>query len=158
MLVKGKRKVFGTEFRDYYRKATKNDKRKLDRTDNEKIIRLFIKKLVEKITINPSGVHIRRIGYFYVHMMPFNVLWGYKGKYVFKYHPCFIPTRNSIFKFWGMDFHFSRKLNADIQQRINDGYRYLNMIRGVSDVDYYYLGTHRYSWRQHKIIKRRNEI
>ena len=159
MLSKEDKKIYGNGFRDYYKKRTilEKDKR-LHEYDNDRIIRLFIKKLKDKIINTPSGVHINRIGYFYVHMIPFNIKW-YTIKKIKKYHPTFIPTEASIFKFWTMDFHFSRNLINEIQKRVKDGYRYLNMIKGISRTDYYYLGVNKYSWRQHKKIKKiNNEI
>ena len=106
-------------------------------------------KLKDKIINTPSGVHINRIGYFYVHMIPFNIKW-YTIKKIKKYHPTFIPTEASIFKFWTMDFHFSRNFVNEIQKRVKDGYRYLNMIKGISRTDYYYLGVNKYSLKQKK--------
>ena len=155
MLSKAKQTVLGADFRNYYRKVTAHEKNKrLHEYENDRIIRLFIKKIQERLLTNRSGVHIHRIGYFYVHMLPFNLLWNYKNKKVNKYQLAFIPTDNSIFKYWGMDFHFARKLNKEVQDRIKDGYRYLNMIKGLSRVDHYYLGVNRYSWYQYKLMKK----
>lgn len=158
MLSKAKKTVIGADFRNYYKKVTVNEKNKrLHEHENDRIIRLFIKKVQERLVENRSGVHIHRMGYFYVHMLPFNLLWNYKNKKVYKYQLAFIPTDNSIFKHWGMDFHFGRRINKEVQDRIKNGYRYLNMIRGLSRVDDYYLGVNKYSLRQHKLLKK-NEI
>lgn len=158
MLSKANKAVCGAQFRNYYRKATADEKNKrLHEHVNDRIIRLFIKKVKEKIVENRSGVHIHRMGYFYVHMLPFNMMWNYKNQKVYKYQLAFVPTDNSVFKFWGMDFHFGKELNKKLQDRIKNGYRYLNMIKGVTKVDHYYLGVNHYSWQQYKRLKK-NEI
>jgi len=55
--------------------------------------------------------------------------------------PTFIPTENSIFKYWSMDFKFSTKIMEGIDNNIKNGYRYLNLMNGVSKTDYIYLGA-----------------
>lgn len=158
MLVKAEKTVFGRDFRKFYLNKTKNNKKnRLDDYENDRIIRLFINKLKTKLIEYPSGIHINRIGYFYVHMLPFNMMWNYKNQKVNKYHLTFVPTFRSIFKFWSMDFHFTRSLGERLQNRIKNGYRYLNMIRAVTKKDYYYLGVNKNSFIQYK-INRKNEI
>ena len=158
MIARPKTTVYGNDFRNFYKRQTVDIKsQRLHDYENDRIIRLFLKKVRDRLINNPAGVHIKRIGYFYVHMIPFNLLWNYKGQKVHKYHPCFVPTDNSVFKFWTMDFHFTRSLVKSIRDRLKNGHRYLNMIKGVTVVDHFYLGANHYSWKQYKRIKK-NEI
>lgn len=149
-------KVTKNKFRDFYKRSTvDNKKSRIHEHINDRIIRLFIKKLSHKLVNNRSGVHIKRIGYFYVHMIPFDTRW-YTSKRIHKFHPTFIPTDKSIFTTWSMDFHFSNHITEKIQSRVKEGYRYLNMINGVTTVDYFYLGNDKSLYENLK--SQRNDI
>ena len=103
-------KVLDKDFRNFYRKKTKNNiKKRLHHYDNDKIIRLFLKKIGDKMIENRSGVLINRIGYFFVYKHPFVFRTRIGMKHLKRYIPTFIPIENSIFKYWSMDFKFSTK-------------------------------------------------
>lgn len=130
-------------FRDYYRKQTKDIKQlRLHEYTNDKIIHLFMKKVAEGIVENRAGVHINKIGYFFVYRHPFEFPPSINGKpHLRRYMPTFIPTENSIFKYWSMDFKFEKSIYARIKERVEKGYRYLNLMLGVTKKDYMYLGA-----------------
>lgn len=138
-----KKRIVNKPFRDYYRKETKNIKHlRLHEYDNDRIIQLFMKKVSEGIVENRAGVHINKIGYFFVYRHPFEFPPTINGKHHLKrYMPTFIPTENSIFKYWSMDFKFERPIYARIDSKIKEGYRYLNLMLGVTKRDYMYLGA-----------------
>ena len=135
-------KVLDKDFRNFYRKKTKNNiKKRLHHYDNDKIIRLFLKKIGDKMIENRSGVLINRIGYFFVYKHPFVFRTRIGMKHLKRYIPTFIPIENSIFKYWSMDFKFSTKIVNGIDNRIKNGYRYLNLMNGINKSDYIYLGA-----------------
>ena len=135
-------KCFDTDFRNYYRKQTADIKdKRLHHYDNDRIIRLFLKKVNENLTENRAGVHINKIGYFFAYKHPFNFHKSVYFNHLKKYMFTFIPTENSIFKFWSMDFKFNRALTKRLSEKVKKGYRYLNMINGVSKKEYMYLGA-----------------
>ncbi len=135
-------KVLDKDFRNFYRKKTKNNiKKRLHHYDNDRIIRLFLKKVGDKMIENRSGVLINRIGYFFVYKHPFIFRTRIGMKHLKRYIPTFIPIENSIFKYWSMDFKFSTKIVNGIDNRIKNGYRYLNLMNGINKSDYIYLGA-----------------
>ncbi len=135
-------KVLDKDFRNFYRKKTKNNiKKRLHHYDNDRIIRLFLKKVGDKMIENRSGVLINRIGYFFVYKHPFVFRTRIGMKHLKRYIPTFIPIENSIFKYWSMDFKFSTKIVNGIDNRIKNGYRYLNLMNGINKSDYIYLGA-----------------
>ena len=135
-------KVLDKDFRNFYRKKTKNNiKKRLHHYDNDRIIRLFLKKIGDKMIENRSGVLINRIGYFFVYKHPFVFRTRIGMKHLKRYIPTFIPIENSIFKYWSMDFKFSTKIVNGIDNRIKNGYRYLNLMNGINKSDYIYLGA-----------------
>ena len=135
-------KVLDKDFRNFYRKKTKNNiKKRLHHYDNDKIIRLFLKKIGDKMIENRSGVLINRIGYFFVYKHPFVFRTRIGMKHLKRYIPTFIPIENSIFKYWSMDFKFSTKIVNGIDNKIKNGYRYLNLMNGINKSDYIYLGA-----------------
>lgn len=153
MLAKADRPIVKWDFRSYYKKVTKHERdKRLHEYTNDRIIRLFVKKVVDRIINNRSGVHINRIGYFYVHMIPFKLHIKYNGM-PHRYQLAFVPTDRSIFKYWGMDFTFNSALKKAVQKRVKEGYRYLNMIKGVSKVDHFYLGVKGLALYQYKKTK-----
>lgn len=160
MVATPEKAIVKQHFKSFYKRATKaNIKGRIHEYVNDRIIRLFMKKVHERLINNRSGVHIKRIGYFYVHMVPFKVM---HGKKLNRYQIAFVPTDRSIFKYWGMDFMFDSTIKKQVQERVKKGYRYLNMIKGVTKVDYFYLGAPKYSLRQYRKIlmhkKHNNEI
>lgn len=154
MFVKDTQKIVRHDFRKFYRKATRdNIPKRLQDFENDRIIRLFLNKVSDRIATNKAGVHIKRIGYFYVHMIPFK-FYTITTNLPYKYQLAFIPTDKSIFKFWGMDFQFSSPLQKKVQAMYKKGHRWLNMIQGVTKIDHFYLGAHNATKRQCKRINR----
>lgn len=136
-------KVVNKDFRDFYRKETANIKHKrLHEYTNDRIIQLFMKKVTQGVIENRAGVHINKIGYFFVYRHPFVALSEInKFRYLKRYMPTFIPTENSIFKYWSMDFKFEYTVYKRIDEMLKKGVRYLNLMLGVTKADHMYLGA-----------------
>lgn len=136
-------KCVNKDFRNYYRKVTRGKpKIRYDNYeyDNDKIIQLFLKKVADKLVENRAGVHINRIGYFFIYRHPF-VFPPRKIPHLRTYMPTFIPTDGSIFKYWSMDFKFNRSLDDRIQKEVRKGQRYLNMMLGLPTKNTMYIGA-----------------
>lgn len=151
-------KCVNKDFRDFYRKETADATHKrLHHYDNDKIIQLFLKKVAEKVIEYRAGVHINKIGYFFVYKHPFNKFPpSLYRKHLKPFMLTFIPTENSIFKYWSMDFKFNRVLREKMEANIKKGYRYLNMINGVSKKEWMYIGAVPNAIRDKKL--RENDI
>lgn len=129
------------DFRDFYKKKTRDIKEKrLHEYDNDRIIQLFLKKVGDNLVENRAGVHIHKIGYFFVYKHPFKFAPRYLP-HLKPYMLTFIPTENSIFKYWSMDFKFEHGLVQRMEQNVKKGYRYLNLMMGVTSKEYMYLGA-----------------
>lgn len=134
-------KCVNTDFRNFYRKETAHIKNKrLHHYENDRIIQLFLKKVSEKLIEYRAGIHINKIGYFFVYKHPFKFPPTFRN-HLKPYHLTFVPTENSIFKYWCMDFEFNRTLVKKLDTNIKNGFRYLNMINGVSKKEYMYIGA-----------------
>lgn len=135
-------KVVNKDFRNFYKKQTRHiiDKR-LHEYDNDRIIQLFLKKVGENLIENRAGVHIDKIGYFFVYRHPFIFPPRIGLPHLKPYMLTFIPTENSIFKYWSMDFKFNRTLMQKMEQNVKKGYRYLNLMMGVTKKEYMYIGA-----------------
>lgn len=145
-------KCVNKDFRNFYRKKTVDIMHKrLHHYDNDKIIQLFLKKMAEKLIENRAGVHINKIGYFFVYKHPFKFPPSLYRRHLKPFMLTFIPTENSIFKYWSMDFKFNTTLRLKMEANIKKGYRYLNMINGVSKKEYLYMGATPNVFRDKKI-------
>lgn len=150
-------KTLNKDFRNFYRKQTKDIMHKrLHHYDNDRIMSLFFKKMSEDLVEYRAGIHIKKLGYFFIYKHPFKFPPSAYLNHMKPYYPTFIPTENSVVKYWSMDFKFNRVLVAKIDTYIRKGYRYLNMINGVSKKDYMYLGAAMNSIRYKKI--KENEL
>ena len=159
MILKNNLKIINKDFRNYYRNVTKNDKKiRLHEYDNDRIIQLFTKKVAKNIIESKSGVHIKRLGYFYNHRIPWIIFPIKTKKHAYKYITSFIPTDNSILKYWSFDFMFLPSIEKEIKSKIKNGYGYLNMVKGLSKTNNYYLGAPYRSRLQSKIEKIKNDI
>ena len=135
-------KCVNKDFRNYYRSKTVNIKHKrLHHYENDRIIQLFLKKVSEKLLEYRAGIHIKKIGYFFIYRHPFKFPPSAYKKHLKNYLLTFIPTENSIFKYWSMDFKFVKTLQEKVDKNVKKGYRYLNMINGVSKKEYMYIGA-----------------
>ena len=108
---------------------------------NDRIIMLFLKKIGEKLIEYRAGVHINKIGYFFVYRHPFKFPPRVFPPHLRRYMFTFIPTENSIVKYWSMDFKFNKNLVEKLNANVKKGYRYLNLIMGVTKKEYMYLGA-----------------
>lgn len=135
-------KCVNKDFRNFYRKKTSHilDKR-LHEYTNDRIIMLFLKKMTEKLIEYRAGVYIDKIGYFFVYKHPFKFPPRLYLPHLKPYMLTFIPTENSIFKYWSMDFKFNRSLMHKMEDNVRKGYRYLNLMMGVSKKEYMYIGA-----------------
>lgn len=129
------------DFRDFYKKKTQDAKdRRLHEYENDRIIQLFLQKVSERLVENRAGVHINKIGYFFVYRHPFKFP-PRSLPHLKSYMLTFIPTENSIFKYWSMDFKFDKGLVRKMEENVRKGYRYLNLMMGVTKREYMYLGA-----------------
>lgn len=134
-------KCVNKDFRNFYKSKTREIKHKrLHEYDNDRIIQLFLKKLGDKLIENRSGVHINKIGYFFVYRHPFKFAPRYLP-HLKPYMLTFIPTEGSIFKYWSMDFKFDKGLRQRMEANVKKGYRYLNLMMGVTKKEYMYIGA-----------------
>ena len=134
-------KCVNKDFRNFYKKKTADKMHlRLHEYDNDRIIQLFLKKMTEKLIESRAGIHINKIGYFLVYRHPFK----FPPRYLPHLKPfmlTFIPTENSIFKYWSMDFKFNRGLMNRMEAKVKKGYRYLNLMMGVTKKEYMYIGA-----------------
>lgn len=135
-------KCINKDFRNFYKKETEDiiDKR-LHEYDNDRIIHAFLQKMGEKLITNRSGIFIEKMGYFFVYAHPYKFQPRLGKNHLRPYLLTFIPTRNSIFKYWGMDFKFIRSLEQGLKKNIKKGYRYLNMIKSINGINEFYQGS-----------------
>ncbi len=141
MLCYNNLKVNNKDFRNFYKKETKDDiKNRLHEYVNDKIIKKFLSKTAKYLIEKPSGVHIKNIGYFHVYMIPYERVSKYNGSIQPRYKLTFVPTDKSYFKYWSMDYQFKEKLEAQLKEKINEGYKYYNMANAVSNINPYSIG------------------
>ena len=135
-------KCTNKDFRNYYKRRTRDiiDQR-LHEYVNDRIIMLFLKKIGEKLIEYRAGVHINKIGYFFVYRHPFKFPPRVFPPHLRRYMFTFIPTENSIVKYWSMDFKFNKNLVEKLNENVKKGYRYLNLMMGVTKKEYMYLGA-----------------
>ena len=141
-IAPNKLKVVNKDFRNFYNKYTVDMKdKRIHEYQNDQIIQLFLKKMGETLVENRSGVHLNKIGYFFVYKHPFKFPPRLYFNHLKPYMLTFIPTEGSIFKYWSMDFKFNRTLTQKMESNVKNGYRYLNLMMGVTKKDYMYLGA-----------------
>ena len=141
MLTYNKLKVKNKDFRNFYKKETKDIKHKrIHEYDNDKIIGLFLKKVGENIVNKPSGVLIQNIGYFHIYMIPYERVSRYGLGILSRYKITFTPTDKSIFRNWSMDYHFSEVITKKLKKKLKEGYKYYNSILDICDIDSYGIG------------------
>ena len=92
MLCYNNLKVNNKDFRNFYKKETKDDiKNRLHEYVNDKIIKKFLSKTAKYLIEKPSGVHIKNIGYFHVYMIPYERVSKYNGSIQPRYKLSFVP-------------------------------------------------------------------
>jgi hypothetical protein len=135
-------KCINKDFRNYYKKKTANNiKKRLHEYDNDRIIQLFLRKMANYLVEYRAGIFIDKIGYFFVYKHPFKFAPSLTRNHLKPYMLTFIPTENSMFRYWSMDFKFNRNLRARMEKNVKSGYRYLNLMNGVSKKEYMYIGA-----------------
>lgn len=141
MLAYNKLKVNNKDFRNFYKKETKdNVSKRLHEYDNDRIIKLFLQKTAKYLIEKPSGVHINKFGYFHVYMIPYERVSRYDGSVQPRYKLTFTPTDYSPFRYWTMDYQFREDLTKKLNKKISQGYKYYNMADAVSNIDPYAIG------------------
>ena len=141
-IAPNKLKTVNKDFRNFYKKETVDIKHKrIHEYQNDQIIQLFLKKMTEKLVENRAGIHINKIGYFFVYKHPFKFPPRPYFPHLKPFMLTFIPTEGSIFKYWSMDFKFNRTLVQKMESNVRKGYRYLNLMMGVTKKDYMYIGA-----------------
>lgn len=141
MLTYNNLKTLSKDFRNFYKRQTKKEKHnRLPDTVNNDIIRLLLKKVAERLVNTPSGVLLQNIGYFHVYMIPYQRVSRYNGKIEPRYKLTFVPTDNSYFKFWSMDYAFTKQLEDALRDKIKEGYIYYNVADSVSNINPYTIG------------------
>ena len=75
-----------------------------------------------------------------MYMIPYERVSKYNGYIQPRYKLTFVPTDKSYFKYWSMDYQFKEKLEAQLKEKINEGYKYYNMANAVSNINPYSIG------------------
>jgi hypothetical protein len=125
-----------TEYRKY-KKISKNNRIK-GREDLRKLVGKICEHIGKEIPERRGGVHIRRLGYFFIWKIPKKMSYnrfvkGEKVKELFNYHtdqymfsPVFLPSIDSKETLinWSMDNSFSYKIRGRVKERVSEGYKY----------------------------------
>ena len=92
----------------------------------------------EEIVEREAGVHIRRLGYFFIWKIPRKMTYNtqVKGKELEEnynhhtnhhmYSPIFLPSldSNNTLQYWSMDNSFCKNVKHGVRDKINDGVNY----------------------------------
>lgn len=125
-----------TEYLKYDKIPDKN--RVGDREELRRVIKTICKHIGTEIVERKGGVHIRRLGYFFVWKIPRKMTFttqvrGGELKESYNHHsnhhmysPVFLPAldhRNTL-KNWGMDNSFSVNVKQGIKNKLKGGFTY----------------------------------
>jgi hypothetical protein len=125
-----------TEYLNYDKIPDKH--RAGDREELRKIVKTICKHIAEEVVEREGGVHISRLGYFFVWKIPRKMTYNTKVRggtleEKFNYHtnhymfsPIFLPSidsRNTL-KYWGMDNSFSVNIRQGIKEKVSSGFKY----------------------------------
>lgn len=125
-----------TEYRKYD-KILKKDKVK-GREQLRKVIKTICDQIGEDIVERKAGVHIKRLGYFFIWKIPRKSTYlkkvrGGKLEEIYNYHtnhyiysPIFLQSLDSkdSLKFWSMDNSFCEKVKLGVRDKILSSYKY----------------------------------
>jgi hypothetical protein len=126
-----------TEYLKYSKRAPKKVQAK-DREELRLIIRTICKHIGKQIVERKAGVHIRKLGYFFVWKVPRKMTYsqftkGGTTEERYNYHtdqhmysPIFLPSldaRDSL-KRWSMDNSFNVKVRRGISKMVRAGFKY----------------------------------
>lgn len=109
-----------------------------NREELRKLVREICGVIGEEIVNSEGGVHINRLGYFFIWKIPKKMTYnthisGGKSEENFNYHtnhymysPIFLPSidKKSTLKNWGMDNSFNRKIRFGIKDKLKSGFKY----------------------------------
>lgn len=123
--------TLGKDFIDYYDKKFYKKHLLIPPKLANKIMGRFFEMLSDMIISSRSGVYLEGMGYFFVFTHPFKI--SSKLTYMKKHRLVFVPTKNSPFKNYTLDWSFSRNMNTRLRKSIAKGYRYLNMLPAIMD-------------------------
>ena len=125
-----------TEYRNYDKIAEKH--RVGDREELRKLMKAICKVIGEQIVERPGGVHIHRLGYFFVWKIPRKTTFHMKVrgeglKESYNYHsnhhmfsPIFIPSVDSrkTLEGWSMDNSFTSVVKQGIKDKVRANFIY----------------------------------
>jgi hypothetical protein len=108
------------------------------REELRKLIKTICKHIGNEIVEKPGGVHIRRLGYFFVWKIPRKTTYhkkikGGKLEENYNYHtnhymysPIFLPSidKNRTFADWSMDNSFTSTVKQGIKNKVSSGFKY----------------------------------
>lgn len=125
-----------TEYLNYDKIPNKH--RVEDRQELRRIVKTICKHIGNELVERQGGVHVRRLGYFFVWKIPRKMTFttqvrGGKLKESYNHHsdnhmysPVFLPAldhRNTL-KDWGMDNAFSVNVKQGIKNKVRRGFKY----------------------------------
>lgn len=109
-----------------------------NRRELRKIVKTICKHIGNEIVDRQGGVHIKRLGYFFVWKIPRKMTYTTQVKggslkenfnhhsYHYMYSPIFLPSLDSknTFKNWSMDNSFSVNVKQGIKHKVRAGFKY----------------------------------
>lgn len=131
---------FGKSYNAYMKKH-RLEKRKLSKLEANKVINKFLELLALEIAASRTGVLVKRIGYFTVYRHPFVFPPRKYMHHLKDYRVIHISNHRCIFKYYMMDYFFNRKIQKDIDERVKNGQRYINLMMGVAKKNDMYIGA-----------------
>ena len=125
-----------TEYRKY-KKIPKNKKVK-GREELRSLVSVICKHIGNEIVERKAGVHIRRLGYFFIWKIPRKLTYtkqvkGGKAEELYNYHtdqymysPILLPSldKNRTFFNWSMDNSFAHNVKKGVNKKVSEGYKY----------------------------------
>lgn len=142
---------FSKSYTAYMRK--KRIKTRLSKLEANKVINRFLEILGEQISESRSGVLVKRIGYFCVYRHPF-IFPPRNWAHLKNYRAIHINNERCIFKYYMMDYYFNRKIQENIEKKVRDGQRYLNLMMGITTKDDMYKGSVASSIKKRKLYEK----
>lgn len=126
-----------TEYLDYNERIPEKHRVK-DREELRQIVKSICKHIGEELVERKGGVHVRRLGYFFVWKIPRKMTYttqvrGGNLKESFNHHsnhymysPVFLPSldKRKTLKNWSMDNSFCSSVKQGIKKKIKSGFDY----------------------------------
>ncbi len=125
-----------TEYRKYDKISKKN--RIKGRENLRGLLKKVCDKIGQEIVERKAGVHIKRLGYFFIWKIPrkttyFKNVRGGTREEKYNYHtdhymysPVFLQSLDSTdsLKYWSMDNAFCEKVKVGVRKKVSSGYKY----------------------------------